>query len=472
MGEVWRAIDYVLGREVAIKVLKPQLIDDPQFLERFRREARHTAALTHPGIAQVYDYAEEQGRAYLVMELVPGEPLSAVLAREGSLDVDRTLDIVAQTALALQAAHDAGVVHRDVKPGNVLVTPNGTVKITDFGISRAADGTSLTQTGRVMGTAQYLSPEQAAGGSATPASDLYALGVVTYECLAGRRPFLGKNHVMLAEAHLREQPPPLPVHTPPAVRDLVERLLAKDPADRPGSAVQVSEELTALRLALTQGAASEPEPADGTDTALAGPATARMPVAADADSVPAHGRTGHRRRPARRESRRLTTTAAGHSGRRRPARGRGTRRLGPAAAGLPLIAAIVGLVVLVLIAGGLWFTGQLSAPDKPSAQPTRTPAVATGPETGDATGTGGTSSQARAVQACRLLGQQYTVVRRALLARNVDIKREFAPGPGVPGTVFSVVPCTAREGRTVTVTVVSVPQNDTKPGKGKGKGKK
>jgi serine/threonine protein kinase len=127
MGEVWRAIDYVLGREVAIKVLKPQLIDDPQFLERFRREARHTAALTHPGIAQVYDYAEEMGRAYLVMELVPGEPLSAILAREGSLDVDRTLDIIAQTALALQAAHDAGVVHRDVKPGNVLVTPSGTV---------------------------------------------------------------------------------------------------------------------------------------------------------------------------------------------------------------------------------------------------------------------------------------------------------------------------------------------------------
>src|SRR5947209_8988563 len=177
MGEVWRAHDRVLSRDVAVKVLKPEYAADPTFLTRFRNEAKHTAALSHPGIANVFDYGEVDNTAYLVMELVHGQALSQVLAQEGPLAPDRALDIVGQAALALAAAHDAGVVHRDVKPGNLLIRPDGVVKVTDFGIARALDAAAVTQTGFVVGTAAYLSPEQAAGKPATPASDVYAPGL-------------------------------------------------------------------------------------------------------------------------------------------------------------------------------------------------------------------------------------------------------------------------------------------------------
>src|SRR4051812_31725747 len=210
MGEVWRAQDEVLGRAVAVKVLKEEYAADPNFLSRFRNEARHAAGLSHPGIANVFDYGEVGDTAYLVMELVAGEPLSALLGREGRLDAGRTLDIVGQAALALQAAHDAGVVHRDVKPGNLLVRPDGGVKVTDFGIARATDATPLTRTGLLVGTAAYVSPEQAGGRTVTPASDIYSLGVVAYECLAGRRPFVADSPMAVAMAHLNDTPPALP----------------------------------------------------------------------------------------------------------------------------------------------------------------------------------------------------------------------------------------------------------------------
>ncbi|WP_107249498.1 serine/threonine-protein kinase [Carbonactinospora thermoautotrophica] len=247
MGEVWRANDLALGRDVAVKVLRPEIVDDPLFLERFRNEARNTALISHPGIAQVFDYGEDRRYAYLVMELVPGEPLSALLMKEGALSVDRTLDIIGQAALALQAAHDKGVVHRDIKPGNILVMPNGQVKLADFGIARGLGTQTLTQTGRVMGTPHYFSPEQSAGQRATPASDIYALGVVAYECLSGRRPFDAATPVALALAHLREEPPPLPDHIPAGVRALVARAMAKDPAQRPASAAHFGRRLLALR---------------------------------------------------------------------------------------------------------------------------------------------------------------------------------------------------------------------------------
>ena len=179
MGEVWRAQDDVLGRDVAVKILRREYADDPTFLERFRAEARHTAGLSHANIAAVYDFGEgrdEGGSPYLVMEYVPGEPLSALVSREGRLGPDRTLDIIGHAALGLQAAHDAGVIHRDVKPGNILVTPDGVVKITDFGIARATNSVPLTQTGAIMGTAYYISPEQASGQSVSPGSDIYSLG--------------------------------------------------------------------------------------------------------------------------------------------------------------------------------------------------------------------------------------------------------------------------------------------------------
>jgi eukaryotic-like serine/threonine-protein kinase len=245
MGEVWRADDTVLGRAVAVKVLKAEYADSPEFRTRFRREARLAAALSHPGVAQVYDSGDGEGdqQPYLVMELVDGEPLGAVLARVGRLDASRTAHVVAQAAAALGAAHRAGLVHRDVKPGNLLISGDGTVKITDFGIARAVDGSGHTQTGEVLGTPHYLSPEQALGEAATGASDLYALGVVAHELLTGRRPFDKGTPVATALAQVNDPPPPLPPHVPPGLRSLIEQCLAKKAADRPASARELGERL-------------------------------------------------------------------------------------------------------------------------------------------------------------------------------------------------------------------------------------
>jgi len=247
MGEVWEATDLVIGRTVAIKILKDEYLGDPGFLERFRAEARHAALVNHEGIANVFDYGEEEGSAYLVMELVPGEAMSTVLDRDRSLPTDKVLDIVAQTASALQAAHAAGLVHRDIKPGNLLITPDGRVKITDFGIARIADQVPLTATGQVMGTVQYLSPEQASGHPASPSTDIYSLGIVAYEALAGRRPFTGESQVAIAMAQINETPPDLPTSVPEPVRRLVLSCIAKKPAERPSSASALATAARALR---------------------------------------------------------------------------------------------------------------------------------------------------------------------------------------------------------------------------------
>ena len=211
MGQVWEATDSRLNRRVAVKVLKSEFSSDPEFLERFRFEARTTAQLNHPGIAGIYDYGETRdssgdSTAYLVMELVNGEPLNAVLARVGRLAVPHALDMLEQTGRALQVAHDAGVVHRDVKPGNILITPTGQVKITDFGIAKAVENSPVTRTGMVMGTAQYIAPEQALGQDATAASDVYSLGIVGYEALSGRRPFTGDGALTVAMKHVQGNP--------------------------------------------------------------------------------------------------------------------------------------------------------------------------------------------------------------------------------------------------------------------------
>ncbi|MCA0146396.1 protein kinase [Blastococcus sp. LR1] len=238
MGQVWRGHDQLLDRPVAVKVLRDQYAGDATFRTRFRAEAQHAALLTHPHIAAVFDYGELPGSAgaapvaYLVMELVEGVSLADLLAREQRLDPARTVDIVRQAADGLAAAHAAGVVHRDVKPANILVTPQGAVKITDFGIARSAASVAVTGTGQVIGTAHYFSPEQASGAQATPASDVYALGAVAYECLAGRRPFEAENPVQIAVMHIRDEPAPLPPDVPADVRALVGRAMAKDPAVR------------------------------------------------------------------------------------------------------------------------------------------------------------------------------------------------------------------------------------------------
>jgi eukaryotic-like serine/threonine-protein kinase len=249
MGDVWRGTDEVLGRTVAVKILLPALLDEPGFAERFRGEARTMATINHPGVVDVYDYGSDQQLAFLVMEYVEGDALSRTLSRVGRLTPARTMALIAQAADALQAAHANGIVHRDVKPGNLLVRPNGTLVLTDFGIARSALVGQLTVAGSVLGTASYISPEQASGAVATPASDVYALGVVAYQCLSGHRPFDGATPMEIAMKHVRETPRPLPGDIPPQVRVIVDRALAKDPNARWPSA-------SALAAVARQAAAS------------------------------------------------------------------------------------------------------------------------------------------------------------------------------------------------------------------------
>jgi serine/threonine-protein kinase len=236
MGEIWCAEDQVLGRSVAVKILREEHAGDPTFRRRFRDEAQHAALLVHPNVAQVFDFCEGDEAAgvppYLVMELVRGEPLSAVIEREAPLDAEQTFSILGQAASALAAAHDAGVVHRDIKPANLLVCPDGGLKVTDFGIARAAGSSAVTTAGTLYGTPHYVSPEQVSGETVTGASDFYALGVVAYECLTGVRMFDGEAMTVLL-AHRDRPAPPLPPGVPAGLRDLVAAMLDKDPAKRP-----------------------------------------------------------------------------------------------------------------------------------------------------------------------------------------------------------------------------------------------
>ncbi len=250
MGEVWRAHDEVILRDVAIKILKPEFMGDPGFLERFRVEARHAARVDHEGIADVYDYGEGSGSAYLVMELVAGDSLARIIEKRIRLGDIEVLSIIEQTAKALHAAHQDGLVHRDVKPGNLLITPGGKVKITDFGIARVADQVALTATGQVMGTVQYLAPEQATGKPATPSTDIYSLGIVAYEALTGRRPFTGESQMVIAMAQINDKPPAMGEDIDKRVQDLVLACLAKKPNQRPGSAMDLSNRARSLRLQL------------------------------------------------------------------------------------------------------------------------------------------------------------------------------------------------------------------------------
>jgi eukaryotic-like serine/threonine-protein kinase len=265
MGEVWRGSDQLLGRPVAIKMLAAVHAGDEQFRARFRAEARYASSLSHSGITRVFDYGEESplGGPYLVMELVDGQPLSEILERYGRLDPYVVLDIVAQAARALDAAHRAGIVHRDIKPGNLLITADGTAKITDFGIAKAnAPDMNLTATGIVMGTALYVSPEQATGAPLAGASDVYSLGVVAYECLAGDPPFIADQPLAIAIMHKHDPVPPLPPDVPRPIADLVYAMLAKEPGDRPESARHVADRAEVIREARHRAGAGGPSTAD------------------------------------------------------------------------------------------------------------------------------------------------------------------------------------------------------------------
>src|SRR5438046_4789178 len=241
MAEVFLARDLLLDRPVALKVLFPEFAADRSFVERFRREARAAAGLNHPSIVSIYDWGEQDSTYFIVMEYVEGRTLRDVIRREGPLLPERAADIAGDIAAALAFAHQNGIFHRDVKPGNVLLSPTGQVKVTDFGIARAADAAqeSLTQTGTVMGTATYFSPEQAQGHPVDARSDVYALGVVIYEMVAGRPPFVGDNPVSIAYLHVRETPLPASRHNPdvpPPLEAVIMKTLAKNPANRYSSA--------------------------------------------------------------------------------------------------------------------------------------------------------------------------------------------------------------------------------------------
>jgi serine/threonine-protein kinase len=314
MGEVWRGEDDLLTRSVAVKLLPTGRAGDEAFLARFRAEARYAASLSHPGIARVYDYGEsaEFGGAFLVMELVNGEPLSAILARAGRLSPDATLDIISQAARALDAAHQAGIVHRDIKPGNLLVAAGGTTKITDFGIATAvaaAQASHLTETGMVMGTAMYVSPEQATGAQVTEASDIYSLGVVAYECLAGHPPFTASEPLAIAFAHKHEPVPALPPDVPPPVSDLVYHMLAKTPAERPASVRVVADRADMLRDALAMGGSAEPGYPGATRADLPAADTSALPGAGDSDTAPPRG-PGSRHQMATRRRRQLVAAGS------------------------------------------------------------------------------------------------------------------------------------------------------------------
>jgi len=292
VGQVWRGRDLLLQRPVAIKLLRPEYSGHPQTLERFRAEARHAGRLSHPCIAQVHDYCDGGADAspYLVMELVNGPSLADVLAA-GAISAARTLNIIAQAAAGLAAAHQTGLVHRDIKPGNILLSSGGLVKITDFGIAHAAGTAPVTDPAMVMGTAQYLAPERITGSHESPASDLYSLGIVLYECLTGQPPFDGTTAEIMS-GHLYRPLPPLPAGVPPAISELLARLTAKDPAARLVGAEEVA--AVAGRLSATLEAAPTVPPAAPAGTAESEPVPAAQSAKpTGADARPARG--GRRR---------------------------------------------------------------------------------------------------------------------------------------------------------------------------------
>jgi eukaryotic-like serine/threonine-protein kinase len=251
MGEVFLAHDGVLERDVALKVLRSQYAGDEEFAERFRREARSAASLSHPNIVQVYDRGEtEDGTSYIAMEYVPGGTLKEQIGRRAPFGDRETAAVGAQIADALGAAHERGVIHRDIKPQNVLVTASGNLKVTDFGIARAASAVTSSASGAILGTVGYISPEQALGEPVGPASDLYSLGVVLYEMLTGGLPFTADNSIAVCMKHVNEQPRPpkaLNPDIPEGMNALVLMLLAKHPADRYGSAMELLTDLERVR---------------------------------------------------------------------------------------------------------------------------------------------------------------------------------------------------------------------------------
>ena len=507
MGEVWQARDGVLGRTVAVKVLRPNAEDEPRFAQRFHDEARHSASLSHANIATVYDYGEDAGTAYLVMELVRGTPLSQLIATRGALGPALTRSIIGQAALALAAAHEKGVIHRDVKPANIIVTPEGIAKLTDFGIARALDSSSHTRTGEVVGTPHYLSPEQALGHPATGASDLYALGIVAHEMLTGRRPFDSGSAVATALAQVHDAPPPLPADVPEDLRAVVDQCLDKDPSRRPRSAAAMAAALghtvPGLSSAVEALDLTDPGfalPGAGSSYGAGSPASPGMPASAPTMAVP----------PPRPESAPtwVLPTAAGAVGAGGAMAGAAAGAAGPAGAageggvggvggaggpagGVDQLGGrydededdpdrispwwfVVGAIALGLIAFFLW---QLIGPGGSTPQPRRTTYVTvypttttssttTIPTTSTTTTTTTTSEATVVVDLGAYLHRPATEVVPELKALPVRVRtQDFVTTEYPPGTVLNIEPSGPLvRGSTVLVSIaVAPPTSSTGP---------
>ncbi len=278
MGEVWKGFDTRLSRNVAVKILHAGLSSNDKFRARFQLEARAVAALQSPGIVALYDYGEETGDegliSYLVMELVPGRSLADILRDRGTLPPDEVMKIVATAADALETAHRADIIHRDIKPANLLVDESGTVKIVDFGIASARGASGLTETGTVMGTLAYASPEQLNGAELTGATDLYSLGIVAYEALMGRPPFVSDTPVAVMNGHMTQAPPPLSRDIPPGIAQVVLQALQKDPSARYASASDMARSAREGRVVAGDIPAVSPStPTDGATSLLGADAT-------------------------------------------------------------------------------------------------------------------------------------------------------------------------------------------------------
>lgn len=285
MGEVWQTLDEKTGERLALKILRPELAGKKLFLSRLQIEAYNASRVHHPNLAEVHASGEDAGLGWISMELVDGVSLTEILDQEHILETDFLLSVLYQTADALSAVHGAGIVHRDIKPGNIMVTPTGEVKLTDFGISKAPGQVNLTQAGMVMGTAQYLPPEQAMGQPATPAGDLYALGVIAYEALAGKRPFSGDKPVDIAFAHVNKPVPALPDSVAPSLRELVMELLEKEPQKRLASADALMQRLEEVQQALNSAGDSLPAPAAEASVPEAGELAANLAEPAESAEV-------------------------------------------------------------------------------------------------------------------------------------------------------------------------------------------
>ena len=451
MGEVHLATDDRLGRLVAVKVLAAGFADSPDFVERFRREALTAAALSHPNIAQVYDYGVDGDSHFIVMEYAEGQDLAQVIRQHGRLTPGDAVRVAEQVCAALGAAHRAGVVHRDVKPGNVIIRPDGTVKVTDFGIARALGQASLTDTGTVMGTAAYVAPEQARGEATTPSSDLYSLGILLFQMLTGSVPFDGDTPVAIAMRHL-DEPVPLPssrvADLPANLDEVVVRATAKSPADRYADADAMAAALVGHEMRADAATRALPagEATSVLDLGAGGASTAMMPtvgVLPGGERTAVHpAPTAYAEAPASAPpvQRGPTVTRRSNAASR--------RRSGPSPVVWVLLVAVVALVgilgyVLLSGSGAPTTAAPGTRPSATSQKPTPAPST-TAPPSDGSTVPGG------------LVGQQRDAAVNELIGLGVNVRWVLVRSTQPDGAVMGSYPAEGQpmaKGQTVALVV-------------------